>query len=97
MDQSIETMAAQYQLLAAEEQRQLVSALSAHLGKTVVFSTEGLSGFRQDEMEIVWKMLLGHLMTKEYVPDIRGGFKLLREADLPSRLSFGRVKDSETR
>ncbi|NOU90210.1 hypothetical protein GC102_31360 [Paenibacillus sp. LMG 31460] len=94
MSESVEKIISLYERLTDEEQQQLISVLSRHLGKPLKISTSGLSICSEDEIKIINNTLSGIILTKENVPSILEAHKRLGGTDLPQKISFGYVKDS---
>ncbi|MBP1989616.1 hypothetical protein [Paenibacillus eucommiae] len=95
MSESVEIIISQYERLTDEEQQQLISGLSRHLGKPLQISTSGLSLYSEDEIKTIKNTLNGIILTKENVPNIHEAHKRLGGKDLPQKISFGYVTDSE--
>lgn len=94
MSESVEIIISQYERLTDEEQQQLISVLSRHLGKPLQISTSGLSICSEDEKKKIKNTLNGMILTKENFPNILEAHKRLGGKDLTQKISFGYVKDS---
>lgn len=95
MNKQNDEIVSRFESLSPKEQSQLATALSQHFGKTIQFSASGLSALDSEELKIVNDTISGMILTKEYVPDILGQYKQMANMDLPQKIAFGRLKDSE--
>lgn len=97
VSESIEIIISQYERLTDKEKQHIISVLSTHLGKPIQISTSGLSMYSKDEIKIISNTLNGLILTKENIPDILDSYVRLKGTDLPQKISFGHLKDSESK
>ncbi|MFD2332845.1 hypothetical protein ACFSR7_26610 [Cohnella sp. GCM10020058] len=91
MDPIDEMLLSQFMELTKEEQLMISSGLSIHFGVPIEFSPSGLSKRCTDEKEICKNVLSGFILTKKHQADIREAHERLKNADLPQKISFGRL------
>lgn len=95
MSKSFEIIISQYESLTDKEKRQMIFVLSSHLGKPIQISISSLSMYSKDEIEMIKNTINGLILTKENIPNICEAYERLKGTDLPQKISFGHIKDSE--
>lgn len=95
MNESFEEIIAQYNNLTDKEKHQMVSALSSHFGKPIQISMSALSTYNKEEIEIITNVLNGIIITKQNAPNMRDAYERLKGTEVPRKISFGYVEDSE--
>ncbi|RAV12193.1 hypothetical protein [Paenibacillus contaminans] len=92
--ESIDRIMSQFEKLTDEEQNSMTTGLSSHFDKPIQFSATGLAALHPDELGIIGNILNGLILTKEYVPDIRGVYGRLNVTELSRNIFFGRIEES---
>ncbi|PWW00896.1 hypothetical protein DFQ01_11141 [Paenibacillus cellulosilyticus] len=91
MKEMIQTITAQCEKLSEDEMKSVADALSSYFEKPIQSLIPELITFNRDELVVINKIVAGVILTKEYVPDIKGAYERLAGTDLPSTISFGRA------
>lgn len=93
MNEMTATIMSMFDKLSDGEQKMIAEGLTNHLGTPVQFSVEKLSSLREEQLDLISKVLSGMILTKENVPDIREAYEMFRGKNLPRKVSFGNFED----
>ncbi len=85
---------AEFERLSDDDKNLLSAGLKNHYGKQISFSLDELSEMDQKKLETIKSLIGGIHLTREHVPDILTAYESLKDKDLPSWISFGRLNQS---
>lgn len=85
---------AEFERLSADDKNLLLTGLKNHYGKPISFSLDELSEMDQKKLETIKSIIGGIHLTREHVPNMLTAYENLKDKDLPSRISFGRLNQS---
>lgn len=85
---------AEFERLSADDKNLLSTGFKNHYGKQISFSLDELSEMDQKKLETIKSIIDGIHLTREHVPNILTVYARLKDKDLPSRISFGRLNQS---
>jgi hypothetical protein len=87
-----------FEELFNEDKDHLLIWLENHYGKKIMLSLDDLSAMDLKDIKTIKSIIRGMILTRKHVPDILTVYEKLKEENLkyfPSRVSFGRINQSE--
>lgn len=83
-----------FEELVNEDKANLLSWFEAQYGEQIKFSLDALSEMELKDLKGIKSLIGGFILTRNYTPNIRDAYKGLNIEELPSKISFGIINDS---
>ncbi|MBB3110260.1 hypothetical protein FHS18_002327 [Paenibacillus phyllosphaerae] len=81
--------------LSPQERKDMRDRGQQALNVPVDLSAETLSSMRMEHLIPLRDMIRGYILTKRYVPDIKGAYEAMKSTKLPNRIGFGRMEEED--
>lgn len=92
---AIELITREISLLTDKHRNSIDNMLEIQFNWQGELTEAGLQDWEEHKLQTLYQVMKGVQMTREYVPDIRQTYASVNHLQLPSKVEFGRIRESD--